>query len=179
MTQTSIETPIELAPVFVLIDYAYAVLNANDSATWDKSKYGGLIPIVPLNEEPEFLEFNGPRIVYEYSMSQRGATPYRGRGTVTFAVRDHNYRRMTKAMNILDEALGREDESARDVNWFTDQLRNRFINPVPFNISFGHIRLSFVESGTPETEEGGMMVGIVQVSFDYFTEYVINTRPAV
>lgn len=179
MTVTIDTTPIELAPVFVLIDYAYAVLNANDSEVWDKTKYDGLIPIVPLNEEPELSEFPGPRIVYEYSMQNRLTSPYRGRGAVTFAVRDHNYRRMTKALNILDESFNREDESARDVNWFTDQLRNRPVNPIPFNISFSSMRVSFVESGTPETEEGGMMVGVINVSFEYFTEYVINTRPVV
>lgn len=179
MTQTSIATPIELAPVFVLIDYAYAVLNANDSETWDKTKYDGLIPIVPLNEEPELSEFPGPRIVYEYAMQSRLGSPYRGRGTVTFAVRDHNYRRMTKALNILDESFNREDESARDLNWFTDQLRTRPVNPIPFNVSFGSMRVAFVESGAPETEEGGMMVGVISVSFEYFTEYAINTRPVV
>ena len=173
------ETHITVAPVYLLIDYAYAVLNANDPETWDKTKYDNLIPIIPLNEEPEFSEFDGPRIIYEYSLQARGSAYYRGRGSVTFAIRDHNYRRLTRAMNILDESLGREDESARDVNEFADLLANRPVNPVPFNISFGHIGISFAESGTPEEEEGGMMVGVVNVSFDYFTEYSINTRPSV
>lgn len=172
-------TAITVAPVYVLIDYAYAVLNANDPEVWDKTKYEGLIPIVPLNEEPELSEFSGPRIIYEFSNQETGSMHFRGRGSMTFAIRDHNYRRLTRAMNILQESLGRFDESARDVNEFTDALRNRVINPVDFDISFGHIRVSFAESGTPEEEEGGMMVGVVNVSYSYFVEYDINTRPSV
>lgn len=168
-----------VAPVYVLRAYAWALLKANDSTTWDESKYGGLVPIVPLNEEPELGEFDGPRIIYEFTASETGTTYYKGRGSMTFAIRDHNYRRLTRTMNILQEALGRYDESARDVNDYTERLRTRPIEPVDFDISFGHIRVSFAESGTPEEEEGGMMVGVVNVSFDYFVEYDINTRPPV
>lgn len=179
MTVTSTETNIAVAPVFVLIDYAYAVLNANDPTVWDKTKYEGLIPIIPLNEEPEFSEFPGPRIIYEYAMAARGSAVYRGRGSVTFAIRDNNFRRLTRAMNILGESFNREDESARDVNHFVHSLATRPLNPVPFNVSFGHISVSFQESGTPEEEEGGMMTGVVSIVFDYFTEYNLNFRPSV
>lgn len=172
-------TSITVAPVYVLIDYAFAVLNANDPNTWDTAKYGGLMPIVPLNEEPELTEFPGPRVIYEYSISDTGTTPFRGRGSVTFAVRDHNYRRLTRAMNILGESFGRLDETARDVNDWADRLAGRVDSPVDFDISFGYIRQSFAESGTPAEEEEGPMVGVVSISFDYFAEYVINTRPDV
>lgn len=162
-----------VAPVFALIDYAFAVLNKNDPNVWDRSKYGGLIPIVPLNEEPELTEFDGPRIIYDFTTTETGVTYYRGRGTVTFAIRDHNYRRLTRAMNILTESLGRFDESARDVNEYIT------MSGVPFGLSFGHIRVPFSEAGTPESEEGGMMTAVVGIAFDYFTEYDINTRPLV
>lgn len=162
-------------PVYALIDYAFAVLQRNDPDTWNKSLYGGLVPIVPLNEEPELSEFDGPRIIYDFTNTETGTMYFKGRGTVTFAIRDHNYRRMTRAMNILTESFGRFDESAHDVNEFIEL--NKAQTGVDFNLSFGHIRVPFAESGTPETEEGGMMVGIVNIAFDYFTEYDIITRP--
>lgn len=168
-------TDITVAPVYALIDYAYAVLHANDGNTWDKAKYGGLIPIVPLNEEPELGDYDGPRIVYDYSMTDSGSLYARGRGTVSFAILDHNYRRLTRAMNILQESFGRLDESARDVNDWID--RNK-VN-ADFDVSFGFIRVPFAESATPETEEGGRQVGVVGLAFDYFVEYNINTRPPV
>lgn len=174
MTETINETPISVTPAFALRNYIWAVLKAEEPDTWAESKYGGLVPIVPLNEEPELGEFPGPRIIYEFSLSNRGAEYYRGRGAMTFAVRDSNYRRLTRTMNIIDAALGRQDESARDVNDYLDRLA---VGGTDFKVSFGNIFLSFAESGTPETEEGGPQVGVVNVSFTYFTEYVINTRP--
>jgi len=160
-------------PVFALIDYTWAVLKANDPEVWQETKYGGLIPIVPLNEEPELTEFDGPRIIYDYSTMDPGTLYARSRGTVSFAVRDFNYRRLTRTLNILTEAFGRLDESARDVNDWLDRNKVR----VNFDVSFGSISVPFVESGTPESEEGGMMVGVIGLEFDYFTEYQIVTRP--
>lgn len=170
-------TAITVAPVYVLRSYAWALLKANEPDTWDEEKYGGLVPIVPLNEEPELSEYPGPRIIYEFSNQETGSMYFRGRGSMTFAIRDHNYRRLTRTMNILQEALGRFDESARDVNDYSERLKAA--TGTDFDISFGHIRTSFAESGTPEEEEGGMMVGIVNVSHSYFVEYDINTRPPV
>lgn len=173
-------TEIVVAPVYVLIDYAFGVLNANDPQTWDRSKYGGLIPIVPLNEEPELQEYDTqPRIIYEFSNSETGTQWFKGRGQVTFAVHDHNFRRLTKAMNILEESFGRYDESARDVNDYVQRLKDRPVQKIDFDISFGHIRCTFSQSGTPEQDEGGPMIGLVNIQFDYFVEYDILTRPVV
>jgi hypothetical protein len=167
-------TNINVAPVHVLIDYAYEVLAAGDP-TWNKSNYGGLIPIVPLNEEPELADFDGPKAIYEYTMSQRGTMYYRGQGTVTFAVRDYNFHRMGRALNILDNSLGREDESARDVNKFVQWLKTQ--RNIDFDVSFGHIRLNFIESGTGEVEENGPLTGVFSISFDYYLEYPDVTYP--
>lgn len=167
-------TDTRVAPVYVLIDYAYEALSA-DNPDWLKSNYDGLIPIVPLSEEPELTEFDGPKAIYEYSMSQRGNMYYRGQGAVSFAVRDSNFRRLTRSLNILDNVFGRMDESARDVNEFVDWLKTA--RGIDFDVSFGNIRLSFIESGTPETEEGGSMVGVINVAFDYFVEYPEQTFP--
>lgn len=164
-----------VAPVFVLIDYAYECLATEDNA-WHRDNYDGLVPIVPLNEEPELTEFDGPRAIYEYTMSQRGRMYYRGQGNVTFAIRDHSFHRMARALNILDNALGREDESARDVNDFVDYLKET--RSIDFDVSFGHFNLNFVESGTGEIEEDGPLTGVISVSFDYFVDYSgMKTRP--
>lgn len=176
-------TNFEVAPVYVLRRYAWGVLKTNDPGTWDESKYGGLVPIVPLNEEPELAEYDGPRIVYDYTHNETGTTYFRGRGTMTFAIRDHNFRRMTKTLNMLQAAFERHDESARDVNDFTEWLAQRDVNGnatgVDFDVSFGFIRVGFVESGTPEEEEGGMMVAIISITYDYYLTHNVDTAPRV
>lgn len=170
-----------LHPVYALRAYIWAVLKENEPDAWKESLYGGLVPIVPLNEEPDLSEFDGPRIIYDFSIASPGPLYARGRGTMTLAIRDHNYRRLTRTMNILQASLERNDESARDVNDWIDKF-----SPT-FDLSFGTISVGFAESGTPETEEGGFMIGIVSVDFDYFLDHLkstdnptgVNTRPGL
>lgn len=170
-------TNLEVSPALVIRQYVWAVLHATYPDVWNSAKYGGLLPIVPLNEEPELDEFDGPRIVYEYTHTDAGSTYFRGQANMTFAVRDHNYRRMGKTLNILEQALSRQDETARDINDFVDR---RKAGGIDYDISFGFIKCEFVQSGTPETEEGGRSVGIINISFDFFVEYEsVNTRPPV
>lgn len=166
-------TSIEVSPTLALRQYVWALLRANDPTTWTEANYGGTIPIVPLNEEPELSEFTGPRIVYEYTHPDSGPAYYRQRGNMTLAIRDDNFRRMGKTMNILETAFNRYDESARDVN---DYIQRRKAS-LDLGISFGSINVGFSQSGTPETQEGGRMVGIVDIEFDFFAEYNVNTRP--
>lgn len=171
-------TNIDVAPAHVIRQYVWALLRSADFATWTEAKYGGLVPIVPLNEEPELDEFDGPRIVYEYTHRNTGTAHYRGLGNMTLAIRDNDFRRLGRTMNTLETALGRLDESARDLNDFIDRMKTD--KNVVYGISFGYVEIGFSQSGTPEREEGGRMVGIVDLNFDYFVEYnSINTRPPV
>lgn len=165
-------TTTTLHPVYALRSYIWALLKANEPTTWKESEYGGLVPIVPLNEEPDLSEFDGPRIIYDFSIGDPGTLYARGRGSMTLAIRDHNYRRLTRTMNIVQAALERNDESARDVNDWIEAFAD-------FDISFGTISIGFAESGTPETEEGGYMVGIVSIDYDFFLDWNVNTRPGL
>jgi len=154
-------------PIYALRFYAWAVLKANMPDVWTETKYGGLVPIVPLAEEPDLAEFSGPKIVYEYTILDSSMEPYRGRGSFSMAVMDTNFRRLTETLNILEVAFGRVDESARDINAFIDSPGN----PLANMIGFGYTAVSFVDGGTPEETEGGNQIGVINIRFDYFVEY--------
>jgi len=159
-----------VSPAYLLRSYAWEVLKANDPDTWDESKYGGLVPIVPVAEEPELEEFAGPHIVYGYALDGTGSLYARNGGSVTFAVYDQNFRRLTKTLTILQAAFERQDESARDVNNYTSS------HPQFIGIRFGYISVGFVEGGTPENTEGGRQSALVNIRFEYYVDYDIKTR---
>lgn len=161
-----------IVPPFVLRQYVYAVLKANDTA-WNETNYGGKIPVVPLGEEADLEQYSGPTAIYEWTDLRAEGTLYaRGRATMTFGVRDTNFRRLTRSTNVLREALGRFDESARDINEYL-ALRG-----APWNeFGFGTVSIGFIDVGTPAETEGGEMVAIVSIDFDYFVDYDVNTRP--
>ena len=159
-------TASEVTPVYCLRFYAWQVLKANMPDVWDEENYGGLVPIVPLAEEPDLAEFAGPKIIYEYTLLDQGNIDYRGRGSWSLAVRDTNFRRLTQTLNILQAAFGRFDESARDIDKYIDQT------PLAGMVGFGFTAIGFLDGGTPESAEGGVQVGVINIRFDYFLDYI-------
>lgn len=161
-----------VSPAYLIRSYAWEVLRANDPGTWNKDKYGGLIPIVPLAEEPELSEYDGPHIVYGYANDPTGDLPARKGGSLTFAIYDQNFRRLTKTITVLQTAFERKDETARDVNEYTSSL-------APFiGITFGFIDIGFVEGGSPEESEGGRQSALVNIRYEYHVDYAVKTTIA-
>jgi hypothetical protein len=158
-----------LSPVYLLRSYAWAVLKANMPETWDETKYGGMTPIVPLSEEPELDEFDGPHIVYGYSLDSTGSLHARKSGSMTFAVYDQNFRRLTETLTNLQTAFERQDETAKDVNRYTT-ARPQFIG-----LRFGYIFIGFVEGGTPEETEGARQSALINIRFEYYVDYDVVT----
>lgn len=156
----------EISPAYFIRAYAWAVLKANMADVWDESKYGGMTPIVPVSEEPELDAYSGPHIVYGYALDSTGALHARNSGSVTFAVYDDNFRRLTKTMNILQAAFERQDETARDINNFTTGK-----GPAWIGLRFGTVDIGFVEGGTPEDQEGGRQSALINVRFEYYVTY--------
>lgn len=162
-------------PSYILRRYAWAVLNANDPTTWTTAKYGGKMPVVPLIDEPDLAQYSGPRIVYEYTTGTTGSTYYRNRASMTFAVRDSDYERLTKTLNILQVTFERMDETARDLNDFAASIPGEAYD----GIGFGYVSVGFQDGGTPGENEGGPSTGIISINFDYFVDYAVNTRPSL
>jgi len=161
-----------LHPAFILVDYAWAILKENMPTVWNESKYDDLVPIVPLSEEPALEAFSGPHIVYGFADEGTGPLPQREGGSTTFAIYDDNFRRLTKTLNCLKVAFGREDDSATDINRFS----TRFLNGAYLGVRFGHVRVAFTEGGTPEITEGGRQSALITISYDYFTSYDVRTN---
>jgi hypothetical protein len=158
-----------VSSVYILRSYAWQLLKNNYGEIWDESNYGGMVPIVPLGEEPELNAFDGPHIVYGYAMSPTNDNYHRKTGSVTFAIYDDNFRQLTKTMNILQTAFERLDETARDINEYSDTIEG-FIG-----ISFKYVGIAFAEGGTPEDEEGGRQSALINIYFEYTVEYNVKT----
>lgn len=165
-----------VGPDVLLRQYVWALLHANDPTTWDTANYGGMTPIVPLSDEPEMEDFDGPHIVYGYTGDTTGARWFESGGTMTFAIYDDNFRRLGKTLNILQAALERADDSAKDVNNFLNKFTLDSGATFPFRgaIRFGCIEIGFVEGGIPETTEGGRQSALFNIRFDYFHNYTVN-----
>ena len=156
-------------PVYLIRAYAWEVLKANMPDVWDEAKYGGDEPIVPVAEEPDLEQYSGPHIVYGYALNSTGSLYARKTGSVTFAVYDQDFRRLTKTLNVLQAAFERQDEAARDINVFTS-TKSYFVG-----LRFGSVAIGFVEGGTPESSEGGRQSALINITFDYYVDLDVIT----
>lgn len=161
-----------LAPAYLIRSYAWKLLKNNYGEVWDEANYGGKSPIVPVAEEPELSEYSGPHIVYGYALDATGTLPERKSGSVTFAIYDTNFRRLTKTLTILQTAFERQDEAARNVNAYTSSI------PQFIGTTFAFINIGFVEGGTPEEAEGGRQSALINIRFEYHTDYDVEADPA-
>jgi hypothetical protein len=166
---TEMSTDPVVSPVYVLRQYVWKVLKQNMPDVWDENKYGLKIPIVPLAEETDLAAYPGPKIIYEYTVTDPQDQWYRGRGSMSFAVLDSDFRRLTKTLNILEHALGRLDETANDINW--SMMGSGFEGQV----GFGYVGVQFVDGGSPEQTEGGNQIGVLNIRYDYFVNYDVST----
>lgn len=166
----------EVNPVYLIVHYAAKVLNTNDPDTWSPSNYGDKVPIVPLSEEPDLSQYTGPHIVYGYALDATGDLHARKGGSVTLAVYDQNFRRLTKTMNILQKAFERQDESAKDINKFTSSRVGTETQSPFLGIRFGTVSLGFVEGGIPEDTEGGRQSALINIRFEYYVDYNVITE---
>lgn len=153
-------------PAYLLRAFIWEALKNNTDM--DESDYGGLVPIVPVAEEPELTEYTKPYIVYGYALENSGDRPFAGRGSLTMAVYETNFKQLTDIMDVFYATFERE-EITQEVNHWTSS------KPAFLGMRFGFIRMNFLEGGTPEDTEGGRQSALVSLSFEYYADYNIKT----
>lgn len=163
-----------IAP-YLLRSYIWKILKKNTDM--DELDYtddpvnnpGGLVPIVPLAEAPEINQFDKPYIVYGYSESPPNDLWVKRRGNMALVVYSTNFRELTQIVNTIAYTFDRADEAARDVNEYTSTI------PAFVGLRFGTIQVSFVEGGSPEETEGGRQSAAVNIRYEYYVDYDIDT----
>lgn len=158
------------SPIYLLAHYVWQLLKTNTAMT--ETDYGGLVPVVPVSQVPELEQFNKPFLVYGYALiPTEFERDFCQRGSMSFAIYGTNFRDITKIVNILFTAFNREDRAAADVNEYTSTI------PSFVGIRFGTIYIGFSEGPSPEETEGGRQSAIINVRFEYYVNYDVETRP--
>jgi len=158
----------KITPSALVRAYVWQVLQTN--LGWKTSDYGNLVPIIPVSEEPEITQYNKPYIIYGYAEAPTYDNQhYTNRGSMTFLVYSTNISDINSVMNVLSTALGREDDSATDLNNFTSKT------DMFKGMRFGTVSLGFGEGAAPEETEGGRQSGLLNVRFTYWVDYDVKT----
>jgi hypothetical protein len=151
-----------VAPL-VLRAYAWRVLKANTQM--NETQYEGKTPIVPLSEAGQVSKYAKPYIVYGYSENPSPGTSARSIGSMAFVVRADVANELFKITNVLTRAFERQDDTATDVNEFSSTI------PQFIGLRFGTIEVTLVEVDEPEDSEGAAMESVVNIRYEYYTNY--------
>lgn len=140
-----------------------------DELGWSAADYGNMTPITTPQQQPEFNAFDKPYIVYGYTLQGTNTLfPVQGE-VVTYTIFSTQSADIRKAVNLINSALNRFDESARDVNNYL------YANGSDDNKAFDYkfIRVNQATGPEPAVTEGGRQDGSVIVSMEY-THYGSN-----
>lgn len=157
----------KLNAAYVLNSYVWQLLKYNTSMT--EADYGGKVPIVPANMEPEFTAYNKPFLVYGFSEDTSADLFALRAGSLSYAVWSTSVGEINTLLNVIRSALERRDDTAREVNNYTSRI------PTFAGIRFGSIHIGYLEGPSPEESEGGRQAGIITIRYDYFAEYAVKT----
>lgn len=160
-----------IAP-YLIRSYVWEVLKFNlglSSTHYDIDGDGkGLVPIVPLGEEPDISKFDRPYLVYGYAESPSGDSSGRTAGNMIFVIYSTDFGEMSEIANVVAKTFEHQ-YAATEVNHYTSTV------PAFIGIRFGNIETTTLEGGVPEETVGGRMSATVTLRYEYYSDYDIRT----
>ena len=159
--------------VYALNSYVWKLLQAN--LGWTTAQYGNRRPIVPAAQQPEFLQYEYPFVVYGSAMDKFETEPYINSETVAYTIYGKNANEVNQVMRVLAEALKWMDESANNVNaWLHREGQTRQGGKRP--TSFLTIRVLQAASAGSPISEGGRVDAQVVVRVKYIDHATMKVK---
>lgn len=120
----------------------------------------GIVPIVPLQEVPEFnnLMPNQPYITYDYEVEGYGDQWWICEEVMLYTIISTNVSKISEITEFMIDLFRRLDDSGKDV-----QLSNTLDD----KIKFYSVGLNSATSPAPFEQEGGRMAGSIEIKYKY------------
>ena len=131
--------------------------------SWKESDYGGLVPITTPQQQPEFNSYNKPYIVYSYTLQGTGPEWWMKREVAIYTIFSASPADVRQAVNLIDGALGRYEDSANAVNDYIQANGSADNKQFDYKI----ITTSQANGPEPSTSEGGRHDGRIVVAMEY------------
>lgn len=152
----------ENSATYALNSYVRKLLEANLGL----KKYQGLVPIVPVAQQPEMLQSNSAFLVYGSSHHPPSELYQHRRDAVSYAVYAPSSTEVNSIVELLFDVFQRQDDAAMDANdWLGVEAQGRGYDR---GIFFTSIRSTMANKAedAPD-EEGGYAMGLVMVEMNY------------
>lgn len=148
---------------YALNSYIWKLLEAN--LEWNKENYNGLVPIVPLAQQPELMETGRPFLVYGSNTHPPEHLYALKSESIAYTIYAPTANEANVVVSLLVDTFERQDEAAADVNqWLNTE---GIATGIPRGISFGTIKTSMSQKAEPADEEGGYVASFVLLEARY------------
>lgn len=144
--------------VYALNSYLWKLLEVN--LGWEKTNE--LTPIVPVAQQPELMQGGKPFLVYGSAIHQPTHLYVLRKEAVSYMVYATTASEINKIVNVIAQALERQDDAAADVNdWLVTEGNGR-------GVHFASIRVTMAEKAEDAAEEeGGFYKGLIMLEARY------------
>lgn len=156
----------KILPSHILRLYTWDLLKNNT----DIELVNGLVPIVPLEDEPRLSQSGKPYLIYGFSESNNVKDYPIKSGHLSFRVVTYTLSDMAEYLNVLSRAFEHGDQSAYHVNLFSSAVNNGLF----VGLKFTYIFVTYLESPTPAETEGGQLEGVINLEFNYLSHSTVK-----
>lgn len=139
----------------------------------NKANYSGLVPIVPVEETPEFMQVidaqdgigSYPYIIYSWSRINTGQMWFMKSHNIAYSIRSADDDKMGQLLNLFEREFQDYDAAAQRVNSFVGT--SGAASHKRYN--FTHINVQVLGAAMPSESETGVSEALVTLSVNYTT----------
>lgn len=149
-----------------LRSYLWKLLESN--LGWSKDDYNGVVPIIPIAQEPELKDTGRPFVVYNSSQHEANHLYVLKSEEVGLYIYAPTVGEANRIAKLIADTFDRQDEAADDVNsWLNTEQAGRNKNR---NIAFTSIKTDLIDRADATDNEGGYVAALVLLEAKYLTE---------
>lgn len=131
-------------------------------------KVNGLVPILPIEDEPKVADANETYAIYSYSENDTSDSEQIKEGIFALKVSAPTFSELGRLLNVVSLAFESSDIGTEVLNYYSTQYENQALH----GIRFVHAKTAYVDGGDPADTEGGEIYGVVNIGYRY-----INSLP--
>lgn len=159
----------KIHPVHAINRFLWSKIESEDILS--KSNYSGLVPIIPVQETPEFITIieaqpgvvSHPYLVYSWTRVSTGQAWFLKQHNIAYSIRSADDDKTSQLLNLFERELQDYDMAARRVNTFVSE----FGSPAHRRFSFTHINVQVLGAPQPSGSENGVSESLVTLNVNY------------
>jgi hypothetical protein len=159
-----------LAP-HILRLYTWNLLMNNTALTTIAGRDGTqLIPIAPVNDEPDLRDSGSSYIIYGFAEQEPDMSVLH-RGTMSYRIVARTFADLSEIMAVISSGFEIEDMTASNINLWSSQYGGGIF----IGTRFTSCCVTYSEAADAQEQEGGPIEGLINIRYNYVVDKPVKT----